>query len=34
LRAVIHEKATVKEANGIFEQERGKGFPADKKKGQ
>jgi hypothetical protein len=25
LRAIIHEKATVKEANDIFEQEKNKG---------
>jgi len=31
LRAIIHEKATVKEANERFEKEKGKGFPAGKK---
>jgi hypothetical protein len=31
LRAIIHEKATVKEANSIFEQEKGKGSPVGKK---
>jgi putative autoinducer-2 (AI-2) aldolase len=30
LRAIIHEKATVKEANQIFEQEK-KGSPVGKK---
>jgi hypothetical protein len=28
LRAIIHEKATVKEANEIFEQEKGKKLKA------
>jgi putative autoinducer-2 (AI-2) aldolase len=31
LRAIIHEKATVKEANGIYEQEKGKSSPVGKK---